>query len=106
MGVIDTLKWLWDPCTEEDKQYKTDPLRRYTQQFYIYIKGIEAPFDRSISFEDVDFGNDWMIRINLDYEVQEWLNRRAEKGVKIDNVWYPSDMIERIELGESWVEEQ
>lgn len=106
MGVIDTLKWLWDPRTEEEKRYMSDPLRRYTQQFLIHIKGIEEPFDRTVSFEDVDFGNDWMIRINLEYEVQEWLNRRAEKGVKIDDVWYSPAMIERIELGKSWVEDQ
>ncbi len=104
MGLVDTLKWLWDPRTDEQKRYETDPLRRYTQYLKVYIKGIDAPFERCIEFEDTKYG-DWYFRANLDYDVREWLNDRATKGIKLSSVWYAPDMIERIELGEHTVEE-
>lgn len=104
MGVIDSLKWLWDPRTEEQKRYETDPLRRYTQHLTVYIKDIEEPFKRYIEFEDHNFG-DWYIRVDLDDKVREWLDKRATKGIRFDRVWYPPDQILRIELGERTVEE-
>jgi hypothetical protein len=104
MGLVDTLKWLWDPRTDEQKRYETDPLRRYTQHLTVYIKGVGKPFERYIEFEDSNFG-DWYIRVDLDDDIREWLNNRAKKGIKVDDVWYPPDMIERIELGEHTVEE-
>ena len=104
MGLISALKWMWDPTTEEQKRYKTDPLRRYTQTLYVYIKGIDTPFERVIEFEDVAFG-DWLMRVDLDNDVREWLNERAEKGVIIDKVWYAPDQIVRIEIGEHTVED-
>lgn len=103
MALFDTLKWLWDPRTEEQKRYQTDPLRRYTQDLRIYIKGIEKPFEVTLRFEDEEYG-DWMMRVDLDDEVNEWLGRRAERGVTIDDVWYAPNMIERIERGEKTVE--
>ena len=103
MGLVDTLKWLWDPRTEEQKRYETDPLRRYTQHFQIYIKGIETPFNRVIEFEDAEFG-DFMLRVDLDWNVREWLSNRVEKGVTIDKTWYAPDQIVRIEIGEHTVE--
>ena len=104
MGLTDTLKWLWDPRTEEQKRYETDPLRRYTQTLYVYIKGIDTPFERVIDFEDIEVG-DWYMRVDLDNDVREWLNERAEKGVIIDKVWYAPDQIVRIEIGEHTVED-
>jgi hypothetical protein len=105
MGIVSTLKWLWDPRTEEQKRYETDPLRRYTQQFMIYIKDIETVFEKNIVFEDQDFGSDWILRVHIKSDVQNWLDARAEKGVKLDDAWYPPAMIERIEVGELTVEE-
>lgn len=104
MGLISALKWLWDPRTEEQKRYETDPLRCYTQTLNIYIKGIDTPFERVIEFEDVSVG-DWLMRVNLANDVQKWLNERAEKGVTIDKTWYAPDQILRIEIGEHTVEE-
>ncbi len=98
MGLLATLKWLWDPRSEEDKRYVTDPLRRYTQNFVIYIKGVDTPFERYVEFEDANYG-DWYIRVDIDDDVREWLNKRAKNGIKLDDVWYPPNMIERIEVG-------
>lgn len=104
MGLVDTLKWLWDPRTEEQVKYETDPLRRYTQTLTIYIKGIETPFERVVEFEDTEFG-DWLMRVDLDNDVRDWLDKRAKKGVTIDKTWYAPDQILRIEIGEHTVEE-
>lgn len=103
MSFIDTLKWMWDPRTEDEKRYETDPLRRYTQNFRIYIKGVEQSIDCSISLKDVEI-NGWVWRVDLDQEVRDWLNKRAVKGVRIDDVWYPPEQILRIEIGEHTVE--
>lgn len=103
MRLVDTLKWLWDPRSEEQKRYETDPLCCYTQQFLIHIKGIEQPVDCSIALKDVEVGG-WLWRVDLEDEVRSWLNKRAVKGVRIDDVWYPPAMIERIEIGKHTVE--
>ena len=105
MGIISTLKWLWDPRTEEDKKYMSDPLRRYTQQCIIHIIGVEEAFEKNIAFEDQDFYNDWVFRVDIKHDIQNWLAARAEKGIKLNDVWYPPSMIERIELGKVTVEE-
>jgi len=104
MSLIEKLKWFWDPRTEEEKSYKTDPLRRYTQEVRVFINDIEAPFERVLEFEDQEIRG-WYFRVNLEDDVQDWLNKRSEKGIRIDNVWYPPAMIERIELGGQTVEE-
>jgi hypothetical protein len=103
MGLIDTLKWMWDPRSEEQKRYETDPLRFYKQNFAIYIKGVDEPFERYIEFEDRKFG-DFIIRVDLEDSVREWLGNRATKGIRFDDVWYPPDQILRIEVGEHTVE--
>ena len=104
MGIVSTLKWLWDPRTDEQKSYETDPLCRYTQEVRVFINGIEEPFVRILEYEDMEFG-DWIYRAFIDDKVKEWLDHRGEKGIKLDDVWYPPAMIERIELGEQTVEE-
>lgn len=104
MGIIDTLKWLWDPRTEEQKRYETDPFRRYTQEVRVFIVGIEKPFERVLEYQDCEL-NGWIFRVDFDGKVRNWLNRRGEKGIKLDDVWYPPAMIERIELGGESVEE-
>jgi hypothetical protein len=53
--------------------------------------------------KDVEI-NGWLWRVDLDQEVRDWLNKRAVKGVRIDDVWYPPDQILRIEIGEHTVE--
>jgi hypothetical protein len=107
MGLIDTLKWLWDPTTEEQRQYRAwnaqTPLQRHIQHIRIYIKGIDVPFKVTLKFEDKELG-DWLMRVDLDDDVRAWLSRRAKNGVTVDDVWYAPNMIERIELGEKTVE--
>ena len=103
MGLIDTLKWMWDPRTDEQKRYETDPLRCYTQTLHIYIKGIDTPFNRVLEFKDIQCG-DWFIRVDLARDVRDWLGNRAKKGVTIENVWYAPDQIVRIEILEHTVE--
>lgn len=104
MGIVDTLKWLWDPRTEEEKRYETDPLLRYTQEVRVFIVGIEKPFERVLNYQDGEL-NGFLFRVDFDLKVRNWLDRRGEKGIKLDDVWYPPAMIERIELGEHTVEE-
>jgi len=104
MSIIEKLKWLWDPRTEEEKRYETDPLRCYTQEVRVFINNIETPFERVLEFEDREI-SDWILRVDFDYDMRDWLNRRGEKGIRIDDVWYPPAMIERIELGKHTVEE-
>lgn len=104
MGIVSTLKWLWDPRTEEEKSYEADPLRRYTQEVHVFINGIEEPFVKTLEYEDREFGG-WIYRAFIDDKVKEWLGHLGEKGIKLDNVWYPPAMIERIEIGELIVEE-
>jgi outer membrane receptor for ferrienterochelin and colicin len=53
--------------------------------------------------KDVEVGG-WLWRVDLEDEVRSWLNKRAVKGVRIDDVWYPPAMIERIEIGKHTVE--
>ena len=104
MKLLDTLKWLWDPRTEEQKRYETDPLCRYTQNFRIYIKDVPDPFVRVLDYEDTRYGSFGVFRVDLDWNVQEWLSNRGSKGVTIDQVWYAPDQIVRIEIGEHTVE--
>jgi hypothetical protein len=99
MGLVDTLKWLWDPRTNEQKRYETNPLQRHSQELKIYIKGNETPFERVIEFDDFRMGSLGSYRYDSS-DVNEWLRKRAKNGIKLDNVWYPPDSIERIEIGE------
>lgn len=104
MGIVDTLKWLWDPRTEEQVKYETDPLQRHTQTLHIYIKDMLEPFVRVLDYEDTRYGSLGVFRVDLDRNVQEWLGNRGSKGVTIDQVWYAPDQILRIEIGEHTVE--
>ena len=108
MGLIDTLKWLWDPREPEQKAYDAwdavTPLQRHTQHLQIYIKGQAEPFARILEYQDKNYGSLGNWRIDLDDRVSEWLGRCGTKGVQIDSVWYSPDQIERIELGEKTVE--
>jgi hypothetical protein len=104
MGIVDSLKWLWDPRSEEQKRYDEDPLQRYTQTLHIYIKDVPDPFVRVLDYEDTRFGSLGVFRVDLGRIVQEWLSNRGSKGVTIDQVWYAPDQIVRIEIGEHTVE--
>lgn len=99
MKLIDTLKWLWDPRTEDQKKYEEDPLQRHTQELKIYIKDIETPFERVIEFDDFRMGSIGSYRYDVT-DVNEWLNKRAKNGIKLNNVWYSPAQIARIEIGE------
>lgn len=106
MGIVDSLKWLWDPRSEEQKRYDEDPLQRHTQTLHIYIKDVPDPFVRVLDYEDTRCGSLGMVfRVDLNRNVQEWLDKRAEKGITIDKTWYAPDQILRIEIGEHTVEE-
>lgn len=108
MGIIDTLKWIWDPRDPDKKEYdawdRATPLQRHTQTLTIYIKGQETPFVRVLEYEDRNLGDLGNWRVDLDSRVREWLGRRGTKGIQLDNVWYAPDQISRIELGEKTVE--
>jgi len=104
MGIVDSLKWLWDPRSEEQKRYDEDPLQRHTQTLHIYIKDVPDPFVRVLDYEDTRFGSLGVFRVDLGRNVQEWLSNRGSKGVTIDQVWYAPDQIVRIEIGEHNVE--
>ena len=105
MGIVDLLKWLWDPRSEEQKRYDEDPLQRHTQTLHIYIKDVPDPFVRVLDYEDTRCGSLGMVfRVDLNRNVQEWLSNRGSKGVTIDQVWYSSEQILRIEIGEHTVE--
>jgi hypothetical protein len=104
MQLIDTVKWLWDPRSKEQKRYDEDPLQRHTQTLHIYIKDMPEPFVRVLDYEDTRYGSLGVFRVDLDCRVNEWLVNRGTNGVKIDQVWYAPDQIVRIELGEQTVE--
>lgn len=104
MQLIDTVKWLWDPRSEEQKRYDEDPLQRHTQTLHIYIKDMPEPFVRVLDYKDTRYGSLGVFRVDLDRRVNEWLVNRGTNGVKIDQVWYAPDQIVRIELGEQTVE--
>jgi hypothetical protein len=44
------------------------------------------------------------MRVDLDWNVREWLDKRATKGIRLDDAWYPPEQILRIEIGEHTVE--
>lgn len=108
MRILDTLKWLWDPRDAGEKAYDAwntkTPLQRHMQTVFIYIKGQDTPFKRGLVYEDISLGSLGNYRVDIDDKVTTWLGRRGTKGVKIDNVWYAPDQIERIEIGEKTVE--
>jgi hypothetical protein len=104
MGLVGTLKWLWDPRSKEQKRYDEDPLQRHTQTLHIYIKGVPEPFVRVLDYEDTKYGSLGVFRVDLDCRVNEWLVNRGTNGVKIDQVWYAPDQIVRIEIGKHTVE--
>lgn len=108
MTLIEKLKWFWNPQTEAEKAYETDPLRRRNQFMKVYVKGLDKPLDRVYSQED--FGNhDWVFRNanenSFNSDLNNWLAKRGSNGIRVDNVWYAPESIERIELGEQTVEE-
>jgi hypothetical protein len=104
MGIIDTLKWLWDPRSEDEKRYKTDPLRKHSQKLKVYLRDTEQPLE--ITFTRSDFQTGFgPLRYDIDYEVNRWLRGRTSNGIQVDGVWYSPNQIERIELGEKTVEE-
>jgi hypothetical protein len=108
MGILDTLKWLWDPRDPDQKTYNAwdavTPLQRHTQKAIIYIKNVDEPFFRVIECEDRDCGSLGKWRVDIDDRVSTWLAQRGTKGIRIDDIWYAPDQIERIELGEKTVE--
>jgi hypothetical protein len=108
MNLIKTLKWLWDPRTEEEKAYDAwnaaTPLRLHTQTVMVYIKNTEKPFVRVLEFKEFEFGSMGKWRVNLDERVADWIAFRFTNGIGINSVWYAPNQIERIELGEKTVE--
>lgn len=112
MKMLETLKWLWDPRSDEQKAYakweQETPLQRRTQELVIYIRDREEPFRCDYKQEDFQSG-DWSWRRASSVSVfngylNDWLNDRGSKGIRIDDVWYSPEVIERIELGKSVLE--
>lgn len=109
MSIVDTLKWMWDPRDKDEKEYDSwdtaTPLKRHTQIMNVYIKNIEQPFNRMLEYEDRHIGSFGNLRVDLNDEVSKWLAQRGTKGIRIDTVWYSPEMIERIELVDTLVED-
>lgn len=103
MSFIETVKWLWDPRTEEEKMCEDGPFRRYTQEFLIFIKGIASPHIHQYIVQDMECGP-IDIRVDINHNIQKWLENRANLGVRVKDTWYPPEQIERIEIGKQTVE--
>ena len=103
MGLLDTLKWLWDPRTPEQKAYdawdKATPLQTHTQYFTVWITGIVEPFEISTKVYDFSVGSFGNMRIDLDYYTQRRLDKWGTNGITIRGVFYPTARIEKIEIG-------
>ena len=112
MGLISTLKWLYDPRTDEQKAYdewnEKTPIQCRTQDLYVFIRGREEPFVVEFTKTDEVYG-DFSLRWASNYKtfisyLEDWIEARWTKGIHVDGVWYSPEMIERIELGESKLE--
>lgn len=112
MSFIETLKYLWDPRSDNKKAYdkwdQETPLQRRTQKLNVYIKNQETPITITYSQKDQESGFGtlrWASNEDtFDSFLKEWLGNRGSRGITIDWVWYSPDSIERIELGEQIVE--
>lgn len=105
MGLIATLKWLWDTRSDEEKAYdvwdKITPLHRKTQTMKIFIKDLAEPVEVTFSIKDrmTGFGT-WRVTENFNDCASEWLDARGKNGIRIDDVWYAPEQIVRIECGD------
>ena len=103
MGLLDTLKWLWDPSTPEQKAYaawdKATPLQTHTQHFTVWLTGIVEPFELSTEFHDFHGGSFGNMRIDVDYYTQRLRDKWGTKGITIRGIFYPPARIEKIEIG-------
>ena len=114
MGILDTLKWLWDPRTDEQKEYEQwdseTPLQKRTQKLRVIVKGENGKLTHRIeySLEDWKTGMGTMRWASdeqtFEHFLNEWIADRATQGIRIDSVWYSPETIERIELGEQKLE--
>ena len=103
MGLLDTLKWLWDPSTPEQKAYAAwdaaTPLQTHTQHFTVWLTGIAEPFELSTEFHDFYGGSFGNMRIDVDYYTQRLRDKWGANGITIRGVFYPPARIEKIEIG-------
>jgi len=103
MGLLDTLKWLWDPSTPRQKAYaawdNATPLQTHTQYFTVWLTGIAEPFEISNKVYDFAGGSFGNIRINLDDYTQRRRDKWGAHGITIQGVFYPPARIEKIEIG-------
>lgn len=112
MNIIEKLKWAWDPRTEEEKLAqkieKATPLQCRTQHLKVYISGTQDPYEMTFSKKDQNFGSMGTLRLagkeSFKGFLNEWLDARGHKGIRIGSVWYSPESIERIELGDQTVE--
>lgn len=108
MSLIEKLKSMFDTRTEAEKAYQTDPLRRRNQYMKVYVKGLDKPLIRVYSREDFKVGAYMFRNADVDSfnsDLNRWLAGRGSNGIRIDNIWYAPESIDRIELGEQTVEE-
>lgn len=110
MGLLDTLKWMWDPRTDDEKAYAAwdaaTPLKTYTQHFTVWLTGIAEPFELSTKFRDFAGGGVGNIRVDIDYHTQALRDKWGTKGITIRGVFYPPARIEKIEIGRVDVADQ
>lgn len=103
MGLFKTLKWLWDPRSDEDKAYAAwdaaTPLQTHTQYFTVWLTGIAEPFELSTKFHDFSAGGLGNMRMDVEYCTQSMSDKWGAKGITIRGVFYPPSRIEKIEIG-------
>jgi hypothetical protein len=112
MKLIETLKWMWDPRTDEEKAYaewdRATPLQKRTVTLLIYIDGIDTPFEHECAFRDFEFmGEIYRDATNEKYfndEVKGYLGKIPKNGITIGDVWYPPKSINRVEIGKNRLE--
>jgi hypothetical protein len=111
-SIKDTLKWLWDPRSDQAKKYQEwenkTPLKRRTQKLTVFIKDKE-PVGTVFSRKDID---NELIKLRLasdkdvfEDQLHEWLSQRGTKGILIGSAWFGPEVIEWIQLGEQTAED-
>lgn len=109
MRIMEKLKRVWDPHTDEDKAYqkwdRKTPRQRREQKLAVHIKDHEEPL--IVRYIQEDDRVRWASnKGTFDSYLNSWLTERGSRGIRLGSVWYSPEVILRIELvGESKLEE-
>lgn len=113
MGIVEKLLWIWNPQTQEQKDYakwdKSAPHQQRTQKLLVYIKDIDDPLVYDYVVKDWAIGKEnfrWAsVERNFNIHIKHWIEERACEGIFIDDVWYGPESILRIELDKQTLED-